>query len=156
MARGAWSDPGAFFRRFTQQFVLFWELAPTRMVTDDPVRREELRQSDPRLPAQPLFSRSLRDRVSAASFGLELALGLLGLLAAARARWRQTLLPVALILAYAAGYALFVAKLRYRIPVLPLLFLFTGAGAAAVYSFARRAMGRAEAGQPGVSRSASP
>jgi hypothetical protein len=44
------------------------------------------------------------------------------------------------VLAWAIGYALFVAKLRYRIPVLPLLFLFTGAGAAAAFSLIRRAM----------------
>jgi 4-amino-4-deoxy-L-arabinose transferase-like glycosyltransferase len=145
MARGAWSDPGAFVWHVTREFVMFWELAPTRMVTDDPVKREELRRSDPRLPVQPLFPRTLRDQVSAASFGLELALAMLGLVAVARTRWRQALLPVLLILAYAVGYALFVAKLRYRIPVLPLLFLFTGAGAVAVYSSARRARDRSRA-----------
>jgi hypothetical protein len=145
MARWAWTDPGALLSRVTRQFVQFWELAPTRMMTDDPVRREELHRQDPRLPVEPLFSRRLRDQVSATSFGLELALALLGLVIAVRARWRQTLLPLALILAYASGYALFVAKLRYRIPVLPLVFLFTGVGAATLYSFARRTVGRAEA-----------
>jgi hypothetical protein len=53
----------------------------------------------------------------------------------ARRRWRQALLPLGVIVAFAAGYALFVAKLRYRMPVLPLVFVFTGAGAAAVHSF---------------------
>jgi hypothetical protein len=145
MARWAWSDPGTFVRRFTRQFVLFWELAPTRMLTDDPAGREELHRVDQRLPVQPFFWRRLRDRVSAASFGLELALALVGLVVGVRAHWRRTLLPVALILAYAAGFALFVAKLRYRIPVLPLVFLFTGAGATAVYSFVRRAGARPSA-----------
>jgi hypothetical protein len=45
---------------------------------------------------------------------------------------------LAVIVAFAAGYALFVAKLRYRMPVLPLVFVFTGAGAAAIYSLALR------------------
>jgi 4-amino-4-deoxy-L-arabinose transferase-like glycosyltransferase len=147
MARWAWTDPGALVWHVTQQFVLFWELAPTRLATDDPVKRKELNRLDPRLPVQPLFPRSLRDQVSAASFGLELALALLGLAAVARTRWRQAALPLILILAYALGYALFVAKLRYRIPVLPLLFLFTGAGAVAVYSSTRRAGDRSRHGR---------
>ena len=65
----------------------------------------------------------------------------MGIVVVARTQWRQVLLPVAVILAYAVGYALFAAKLRYRIPVLPLLFLFTGAGVAALYSLLRRASG---------------
>jgi len=137
MAWWAWNNPEAIVSRVTRQFVQFWELTPTRMATDDPVRREEFHRRDPRLSVQPLFSRRLRDLVSAASVAVELSLALVGLVVVARTRWRQALLPLAVILAYAAGYALFVVKLRYRIPVLPLLFLFTGAGAAAVYSFLR-------------------
>jgi hypothetical protein len=142
MARWVWNDPEALVSRVSRQFVQFWELAPTRIMTDDPVKREEFHRRDPRLSVQPLFSRRLRDLISAASFALELSLALVGLVAVARTRWRQALLPLAVILAYAAGYALFVVKLRYRIPVLPLLFLFTGAGAAAVYSFLRGATAR--------------
>jgi hypothetical protein len=142
VARWAWNDPHALVSRVTRQFVQFWELAPTRMATDDPVRREEFHRRDPRLEVRPLFSRRLRDLVSAGSFSLELLLALVGVTAVARTRWRQALLPIAVILAYATGYALFVAKLRYRIPILPLLFLFTGAGAAAAYSLVRRAAGR--------------
>ena len=121
-----------------RQFLQFWELAPTRLTTDDPVRRAELNRRDPRLAVEPLFSRRLRDGVSTVSSGVELALALLGLLMVARWRWRQSLLLLAVIVAFAAGYALFVAKLRYRMPVLPLVFVFTGAGAAAIYSLALR------------------
>jgi hypothetical protein len=136
LARWVWTDPVAVLSRGGRQFLQFWELVPTRLTTDDPLKREQLNRRDPRLSVQPLFSRGLRDRVSAGSFGLELALALLGLVVVARRRWRQALLLLAVILAFAAGYALFVAKLRYRMPVLPLVFVFTGAGAAAVYSFA--------------------
>lgn len=138
LAYRAWSDPDDFVFRLTRRFVQFWELKPTRLMTDDPVKREELHRLDPRLEVQPLFARSLRDRVSVVSFALELSLALVGLVAVARTRWRQTLLAVAVIIAYGAGYALVVAKLRYRIPILPLLFLFTGVGAAAVFSVVRR------------------
>ncbi len=140
MARWAWTNPGALVSRVAQQFVQFWEIAPTRLATDNPARREEFHRLDPRLPVEPLFSRELRDRVSAVSFALELCLALVGIAVAARTQWRRVLLPVA----YAAGYALFAAKLRYRIPVLPLVFLFTGVGAAALYSFVRRASSRRE------------
>ncbi len=132
MVRWAWTEPGALVSRMSREFVRFWELAPTRLATDEPAKREELHQRDPRLSVYPLFPRGLRDRVSAASFGLELALALVGLVAAIRARPWPTLLPLALILTYAVGYAFFVAKLRYRIPVLPLVFLFTGVGASTV------------------------
>ena len=144
MARWAWTNPGALFSRVTRQFVQFWELAPTRMATDNPARREELHRLDPRLPVEPVFPRRLRDWVSTLSFGLELSLALVGVVAVARTRWRHAVLPLALVLGYAAGYAVFAAKLRYRIPVLPLVFLFTGAGAAALYSFARRGRGETE------------
>jgi hypothetical protein len=44
--------------------------------------------------------------------------------------------------------ALFAAKLRYRIPILPLVFLFTGTGAALVYSWLRRPGGAASSVAP--------
>jgi hypothetical protein len=138
LARWVWTDPVAVLSRGGRQFLQFWELAPTRLTTDDPVRRAELNRRDPRLAVEPLFSRRLRDGVSTVSSGVELALALLGLLVVARRRWRQSLLLLAVIVAFAAGYALFVAKLRYRMPVLPLVFVFTGAGAAAIYSLALR------------------
>lgn len=137
MAQWAWTEPGALISHTTRQFLNFWELAPTRMATDDPARRQQLHRRDQRLSTQPLVSLGLRDRVSSASFALELALALVGLVAAVRARWRQTLLPLTVIFAYAMGFALFVGKLRYRIPVLPLVFLFTGVGASTIYSLAR-------------------
>ena len=142
VARWGWKNPEALLTRVMGQFLDFWELAPTRMATDNPMRREEFHRQDPRLEVQPLFSRRLRDLVSAGSFSLELCLALLGIIVAARTRRHEAVFLVALILAFAAGYALFVAKLRYRIPILPLLFLFTGAGTAAVYSFLERASRR--------------
>jgi hypothetical protein len=144
IAEWAWTHPARFVSRVTRQFVLFWELRPTRLTTDDPLKRERLHQSDPRLSVQPVVSHTLRDLVSTVSFGSELLLALVGLVAVARNRQRETVLLVSLILAYAIGYALFVAKVRYRIPILPLLFLFTGAGTAASCQFIRRAVDRAQ------------
>jgi 4-amino-4-deoxy-L-arabinose transferase-like glycosyltransferase len=136
LAELAWRDPAAFASHFAEQFLHFWELAPSGMSSDDPARRAAFNRRDPRLPVRPIFSRRLRDLVSAGSFGLELSLAILGLVAVGRQRWSRALLPLAVILAYAAGHALVLATLRYRMTVLPLVFLFTGAGAAALYSAA--------------------
>ena len=112
------------------------------MATDDPVKRERLHERDSRLSVRPLFSRRLRDLVSAGTFSLELILALVGVVVVCRTRRGYTLLLLGVIVAYAVGYALFVAKLPLPNPVLPLLFLFTGVGAAAVFQFIRRAADR--------------
>lgn len=148
MGRYAWTQPGALGSKIARQFLEFWEVAPTRISTDDPVKREEFHRLDRRLAVEPLFSRELRDGVSALSFGLELILALVGLTLGTRGRWRRASLPVAMTLAYAVGYSMFVAKLRYRIPILPLVFLFTGTGAAVVHSFVMRSTGRVESAHP--------
>lgn len=134
LTRWAWSDPGAFTRWTSRQFLQFWELTPSDMSTDDPARRAALHRRDPRLPVQPIFSRRLRDLVSAVSFGLELSLALLGLALVDRTRWRLASLPLIVILGYAAGHSLFAATLRYRMTILPLVFLFTGVAAAGALS----------------------
>jgi hypothetical protein len=134
MARWVWREPAEFAGHVSRQFVHFWELMPTRLVTDDPARRAEFHRADPRLSTQPLFSRGLRDPVSAVTFGLELALALVGVAVAFRGRWRLSLLPVAMMVVYSLGYSLFVSKVRYRIPLLPLLLAFTGLGAATLLS----------------------
>ena len=137
LIRWAWTNPGDLVWRTTRQFGHFWEFTPTRMATDDAAQRQEFHRADPRLSTEPIFSRGLRDWVSAVTFALELGLAIAGILVALRTRRREVLLLLALILAYAVGYAIFAAKLRYRIPVLPLVFLFTGVGAAALYSLMR-------------------
>jgi hypothetical protein len=137
MARRLWTDPGTIVTRTARQFVQFWELTPTRLATDDPVKRAELHERDPRLSVQPLFSSTLRDTVSAMTFGLELVLALVGLVVAIRERPRPALLMIAIIVAYATGFALFVSKLRYRITILSLLYIFSAIGAASVYALVR-------------------
>lgn len=142
MSRWAWRHPAALLSRVTRQFAQFWELMPTRMTTDDPVKRGRLHERDSRLSVRPLFSRRLRDLVSAGTFSLELILALAGVAVVGRTRRGYTLLLLGVILAFAVGYAIFVAKLRYRIPILPLVFLFSGAGAATAYQLIRRAADR--------------
>lgn len=131
------AEPLTLASRMAREFGHFWELVPSRLVTDDPATREALHRADPRLPVQPAFSRSLRDAVSAASFGIELLLALGGLVLLWRHRRREAILLAAVVLAYALGHSLFVGRLRYRITVLPLVFLFAGAAASALHGAIR-------------------
>jgi hypothetical protein len=107
-------------------------LYPQRLTTDNAERRATMRAYDERLPAEQSFPVGLRDVVSALSFGAELTLAVVGLVTVWPTRRREASLLLAVILCFALAYAPFVARLRYRIPVLPLLLLFAGSGAVAV------------------------
>jgi hypothetical protein len=138
LTEAAERDPGGFARRTVRELGGFWELYPTRLMTDDSSRRAELSRRDPRVTSTPVLQRSLRDTASALSFGLELALAAVGLLVGWRTRRRETVCLVTIVLAFSLGYALFHGKLRYRIPILPIVFAFAGLGAQAVFSWAKR------------------
>jgi hypothetical protein len=131
LAAKAWDEPVALLSWTATEFLHFWELYPQRIATDNPVLRATLHAHDERLPLAPLAAPRVRDTVSMLSFGLELPLALVGAVHAFRRRPAAAWLLAGVILAYAFGYALFVAKLRYRIPVLPHLFVFTAVGACA-------------------------
>lgn len=143
LLRKACEEPGVLAARVVHEYVRFWELYPTRLSTDGPAERAKLHERDPRLPLAPTFPRGLRDVVSALSFGGELVLAAVGIGVAWRRHRSETILLGGVMLAYALGYSLFVGKLRYRIPVLPHLFVFAGVGAAALQAaFASRARRR--------------
>jgi 4-amino-4-deoxy-L-arabinose transferase-like glycosyltransferase len=124
-----WNDPARFAGRTARQFVQFWELTPSRLTTDDPRRRSVLHQQDSRLPKTALVPAGPRDIVSMIASTLEFALALVGLVPLWRKRPSAALLISTVTVTFALGYALFVAKLRYRIPILPLVFLLAGVGA---------------------------
>jgi len=129
IVRRAWSDPGNIAGRTARQFLQFWELTPTRLTTDDPELRADMHRRDPRLPTTALVPSGPRDLVSMVASTLEFALALVGLVVLWRRRPDAALLITGVTFTFALGYALFVAKLRYRIPVLPLVFLLAGVGA---------------------------
>lgn len=130
LAQRAWDDPGSFARRVAREFGHFWELVPRRLMTDDARGRAELHARDARLPVEQRFPLRLRDVVSAVSFGAELTLAIVGLAAVRATGRREAGLLAGLTLAYALACALVIGRLRYRIVVLPLVFLFAGNGAA--------------------------
>jgi hypothetical protein len=132
LGRAVWHEPVRILARMRHEIVHFWELYPTRLQTDDPSQRASLHGRDDRLPEEQSFSPGLRDVVSAVSFGTELAFALAGIAVAWRSRRAAVVLIVAIALFYGLGYSLFVAKLRYRIVVLPGLFLLAGVAASAL------------------------
>src|SRR5262249_49976977 len=135
-------DPWGLASRVVREFGHFWELYPTRLATDDPEQRRELHQSDPRLPLVVSFPIALRDWVSGLSFGSDIALAISGVAVAWRRQRSMTVLLVAVALTYALGFALFVAKLRYRIAILPCVMLLAGVGATAMTNAAVTAAAR--------------
>ncbi|MBI3769183.1 MAG: glycosyltransferase family 39 protein [Deltaproteobacteria bacterium] len=130
--RRVWQEPRAVVAHVASEFGYFWELYPTRLATDNPEQRAVLHQADPRLPSTSSFPSAARNWVSVLSFGGELSLALVGLCVAWRRQRAATVLLLGVTFAYALGYALFVAKLRYRIVVLPCILLLAGVGATAL------------------------
>jgi hypothetical protein len=124
------SEPWRLAARVGREFLHFWELYPQRLTTDNARFRAALHANDPRLPTEPSFPGGLRDRASALASALLLGLALLGVVAAWRARRSDVVLLLAVPLVLALGYALFIGKIRYRIPVVPLLMVLAGAGVA--------------------------
>ena len=134
----SWQSPVDFWRRTWREFCGFWEFYPTRLWID----RKDASGEFQYLNTQ--FSPSARNLLSVLSYGPELGLALLGLVLSLRSRRRGTILLLGIILSLALGYSIFVGKMRYRIPILPEMFIFAGAGAMALGSreFYRPLLGR--------------
>ena len=80
--------------------------------------------------------------MAATSSGIELLLAGLGLVVVWRARRREAVLLAGMILVFALGHALFVGRMRYRITVLPLVFVLAGAGLATLQAALAGRLGR--------------
>jgi 4-amino-4-deoxy-L-arabinose transferase-like glycosyltransferase len=121
--------PSSIAVHVEREFLHFWELYPQRLTTDNAVRRADIHENDPRLPTDPPFPAALRDRVSAVASVAEIGLALMGLGVLWRHRRAEGGLLVAVMLAFGLGYALFIGKMRYRIPIVPMVLVLAGAGA---------------------------
>jgi len=121
-------EPRALAARVGREFLHFWEFYPQRLTTDNARRRAALHANDTRLPTEPSFPADLRDRLSAVSWALVLGLALLGLGAVWRHRRLDAVLLLLVSLVFALGYAAFMGKIRYRIPVVPLVMVIASAG----------------------------
>lgn len=128
LAHQTMAKPTRVANRVVRELGHFWEPYPTRLTTDHLAGRTKLHALDTRLPQSTTFPPGLRDVVSAVSYGVEITLALVGLALAGRGRRAAVMLIVGVALAYGCGYALFIAKLRYRIVIMPGVFLLAGLG----------------------------
>lgn len=128
------SEPGRLAGRVVREFGHFWEPFPQRLRTDDPAAREALHRLNPRLPTSSVASPGIRNVVAAAASAVEFVLAVVGLVVLWRRRRREAVLLAGMILVFALGHSLFVGRIRYRITVLPLVFVFAGAGVASLWA----------------------
>ena len=128
--------PDLYAARFGRNFVQFWELYPTRLRTNNQEYRNRVNLQDPRVVKETIYnSNRFINAVSLFSTGPVLFFALLG----TAGMWlrKDCRRPLALLwvmtLSFAVGYAFFVGKIRYRIPVEPYLIILGSYGLYDVY-----------------------
>ena len=132
MVTWIWHHPDEFVERFGRNFLHFWEPYPTRLWVDDAEKTAELHSRDSRLPDKPKLPIGSRNIVSAVSFGVETALAVVGVVIGWRTRRPEILFLGLVVLSYSLGYSIFEGRTRYRIPIMPEIFVLSGLGLAFV------------------------
>lgn len=122
------THPDEFVVETSRNFLRFWEPFPTRLWADDAEKVAMLHRADSRLPDQPVLPRTSRNIVSTISFGVEMTLALVGIAVGWRSRRSEIVLLGLVVLSYALGYAIFEGRIRYRIPIMPEVFMVSGLG----------------------------
>jgi 4-amino-4-deoxy-L-arabinose transferase-like glycosyltransferase len=129
------------FRRYvvrtSRNFLYFWELYPSRILTTDQGYRDELHANDSRIVKETIYTHNgLINAVSILSTGPIFLFAFLGTAAMwPRKELRRSLSLLWIIaLSFAVGYAFFSGKIRYRIPVEPYLIILSAYGIHAAYA----------------------
>ncbi len=126
------THPDQFVVETTRNFLRFWEPFQTRLWADDVEKVAMLHEADARLPDQPVLPRTSRNVVSSISFAFEMTLALVGIVIGWRSRRSEIALLGLVVLSYALAYAIFEGRIRYRIPIMPEVFILSGFGLAFV------------------------
>jgi 4-amino-4-deoxy-L-arabinose transferase-like glycosyltransferase len=122
---------------FGRNFVEFWELYPSRIIMADQDRRDKLHAKDSRLIKETIYNPNrLINAISILSEGPIFLFALLGTVAMwlRRDLRRELSMLWTMVLSFAIGYALFVGKIRYRVPVEPYLIILSAYGIRAAYT----------------------
>jgi len=124
-----YKNPGTFSRHFKENFVNFFRLAPSdSLKSADPNYNAGIHEKDKRITKTNKFSQSqLSSLISAVTFGAIMGLAILGLLCSGK-DFRKSLLLLSAILALAVTYSFYYGKMRYRIPVEPLMIVYAANG----------------------------
>jgi 4-amino-4-deoxy-L-arabinose transferase-like glycosyltransferase len=123
--------------RFGRNFADFWELYPSRMLTTDQGYRDWLHAEDSQLVKETIYSPNrLINAVSMLSTGPIFLFALFGTVAMwlRRDLRRELSMLWIMALSFAVGYAFFIGKIRYRIPVEPYLIILSAYGIHATYA----------------------
>ncbi len=131
-----YQNPGTFSRHFKENFVNFFRLAPSdSLKSADPNYNAGIHEKDKRITKINKFSQSqLSSLISAVTFGAIMGLAILGLLCSGK-DFRKSLLLLSAILALAVTYSFYYGKMRYRIPVEPLMIVYAANGVKTALAF---------------------
>ena len=126
----------AFAAHLGMQFIHFWELYPDRIKMSRPRHRENWKQKDSRVVTSTIFSPGgLINMISIVSTGPVFLFAILGtgIMWFRREVQRHVSLFWAMILSFAIGYAFFVGRIRYRIPIEPYIIIVSAYGLASTW-----------------------
>ena len=129
--------PDLFVMHFGRQFLGFWQLYPDRIKMSKPGYREKLNATQPRVVRATVYSPGLLiNLISIISSGPVLLFGIVGVTGMWRTgQSRELSILLAMIFSFAVGYAIFVGKLRYRIPVEPYIIILSAYGLAQTWEY---------------------
>ncbi len=132
-------NPVTFSRHLKKNFVNFFRLAPSKYLTSaDANYNAGIHEKDKRITKANKFSQSqLSSVISTVTFGSILAFGILGLLFS-RNDLRKSLLLLTAILVLAVTYSFYFGKVRYRIPIEPLMIVYAANGIKTVLALAQK------------------
>ncbi len=132
-------NPVTFSRHFKKNFVNFFRLAPSKYLTSaDANYNADYHEKDKRITKTNKFSQSqLSSVISVVTFGSILAFGILGLLSSGN-DLRKSLLLLTAILVLAVTYSFYFGKVRYRIPIEPLMIVYAANGIKTVLALAQK------------------
>jgi hypothetical protein len=123
-----------------REFGHFWELYPTRVTMSYQSHRERFYEYDTRVVKQTVIGTSLTDIISIVSTGPMFLFALIGTGALWVQKERRPALSLLCVttLSFALGYAFFVGKTRYRIPVEPYIIILSAYGLERTWSLLAR------------------
>lgn len=145
--------PGRFMAHFVKEFGHFWELYPTRIQMSRSAYREKMHRLDDRIVVEKTVAgRRWTTVISIMSTVPMFGFALLGAGAMARrqACRRDLSLLLLLILSFAAGYAIFIAKIRYRIPIEPYILILSAYGLQQTWALCTKRRGPRERDEEAV------
>ena len=122
-------DPATLFLTNSKQFFSFWQISPEgTLASAEPNHNLKFHEKDKRIAKTNIFSISqVTYLISKLSYGPVLFFAFIGLLLI-RKHFHQASLLIFTILTLALTYSFFWAKLRYRIPIEPLIVVMAAYG----------------------------